>query len=193
MKRLCVFCGSKPGNRPIYIDTARRLGLEMARRGIALVYGGAKIGVMGAVADAVLQAGGRAVGVIPEHLIDVEVAHAGLTELHVTASMHERKTTMAELADGFVALPGGLGTYEEFFEVVTWLQLKLHAKPCGLLNVAGFYDPLLGFLDHAVGEGFIKARHRQMILTHDDPAAMLDLLADHAGAAGMTRDAVERT
>ncbi len=164
MRSVCVFCGSNPGRRPEYLAGAADLGRILAGRGIRVVYGGARVGVMGALADAVLAAGGEIIGVIPGLLVEAEVAHSGLTELHVTGSMHERKAMMAGLAEGFVALPGGLGTLEEFAEVVTWAHLGLHAKPTGLLNLLGYYDGLLGFLDHATQERFVRPDHRDMIL-----------------------------
>jgi uncharacterized protein (TIGR00730 family) len=153
------------------------MGRALVARGISLVYGGGQVGLMGVVADAVLEAGGEVVGVIPHALNAREIAHAGLTTLHVVDSMHERKAMMAAMADAFVAMPGGFGTYEEFFEAVTWTQLGVHKKPCGLLNVAGFYDPIIQFLDHAVGEDFIRPAHRETVLVHADPAALLDQLA----------------
>ena len=156
MRSVCVFCGSNPGRRPEYLAGAADLGRTLASRGIRVVYGGAHVGVMGALADAVLAAGGEIIGVIPGLLVDAEVAHSGLTELRVTGSMHERKATMAGLAEGFIALPGGLGTLEEFAEIVTWAQLGLHAKPTGLLNLLGYYDGLLRFLDHATQERFVR-------------------------------------
>jgi hypothetical protein len=174
MKSVCVYCGSSPGRRPEYGEAARRLGAELAARGLGLVYGGSSVGLMKVVADAVLARGGRVTGVIPEALVRKEIAHRGLTELHVTASMHERKTRMAELSDAFVALPGGLGTLEELFEAWTWGQLGLHAKPCGLLNVAGYWDGLTSFLDLSVAEGFVKAANRAMLVVSDDPADLLD-------------------
>ncbi len=175
MKRVCVFCGSAAGSSPLYADTARRLGTTLARRGIGLVYGGGSVGLMGALADAALGAGGEAIGVIPRALQLRELAHSRLTTLHVVSSMHERKARMADLADGFIALPGGMGTLEEFAEVLTWAQLGLHARPCGLLDVSGYYRPLVGFFDHAVAAGFIKAEHRQLVMMADDPDALLDL------------------
>ena len=173
---LCVFCGSNPGRDPAYVAAARALGEELVGRGWGLVYGGSKVGVMGAVANAVLAGGGEAVGVIPQALVRKEVAHDGLTRLEIVGSMHERKQRMADLADGFVALPGGLGTLEEIFEVLTWAQLGMHAKPCGLLNVAGYFDPLLEFVDRAVTERFVREAHRSMILVEGTPAALLDLV-----------------
>ncbi len=173
MKSLCVYCGSNPGRLEAYSAAGRQLAELMVARGIKLVYGGASIGVMGAVADAVLEAGGEAIGVIPESLVRREVAHKNLTELHITNSMHERKTLMAELSDGFIALPGGIGTLEEIFEIWTWAQLGIHAKPCGLLNVAGYYDSLTQFLDTAVAERFIDASHRSILVVEDDPGVLL--------------------
>ncbi len=177
IRSLCIYCGSNPGNSPVFIEAARSFGTLLARRGIRVVYGGASIGVMGAVADAALAAGGEVVGVIPQALVDREVAHNGLTELIVTRSMHERKARMAELADGFVALPGGVGTLEEIFEIWTWSQLGLHAKPCGLLNVAGYYDALASFLDNTVTHGFVNATHRGMLMTADSGDALLQAYA----------------
>lgn len=177
LKSLCVYCGSSTGRIEAYAEAARALAAAMVERGIRLVYGGASVGIMGVVADEVLRLGGEAVGVIPESLMRKELAHAGLTEMHVTPSMHARKTLMAELADGFVALPGGIGTFEEIFEVWTWGQLGFHRKPCGLLNVAGYYDALIAFLDHAAGEQFVRAEHRAMAVVESDPAALLDRFA----------------
>lgn len=174
MTSLCVYCGSSSGRIDAYAVAARALARAMTERGIRLIYGGAGVGIMGVVADEVLRLGGEAVGVIPESLMRKEIAHAGLTELHVTASMHARKTLMAELADGFVALPGGLGTLEELFEVWTWAQLGFHHKPCGLLNVAGYYDALIGFLDHAAGEQFVRPDQRNMLVVESNPIALLD-------------------
>jgi len=177
LQSVCVFSGSSPGARQSYTETATALGRAVAARGLRLVYGGASVGLMGAVADAALAAGGEVVGVIPQHLVDREVAHDGLTELRVTGSMHERKALMADLADGFVALPGGLGTLEELAEILTWSQLGLQSKPCGLLDVEGFFDPLLAFLDHTVTEQFVSTEHRALVLAADRPDALLDLLA----------------
>jgi uncharacterized protein (TIGR00730 family) len=174
---VCVFCGSSAGARPSYSAMAEALGRVLAERGIRVVYGGGRVGLMGVVADAALAAGGEVVGVIPQHLMDREVGHAGLTELRVTSSMHERKALMAELADGFVALPGGFGTLEELAETLTWSQLGLQAKPFGLLDVEGFYEPLLTFLDHTVAERFVTPEHRALVLSADDPAPLLDRLA----------------
>ena len=179
LKSLCVYCGSSSGRIDDYADAARALAQAMAPRGIRLVYGGAHVGIMGTVADEVLRLGGEAIGVIPESLMKKELAHQGLTELHVTPSMHARKTLMAELADGFVALPGGIGTFEEIFEVWTWAQLGFHGKPCGLLNVAGYYDGLTVFLDHAASEQFVRADQRRMLVVETDPAALLDRFASY--------------
>ncbi len=174
MKTVCVYCGSSAGRRPEYSAAARRLGEELVSRGLDLVYGGSSVGIMKVVADAVLERGGRVTGVIPEALVRKEIAHRGLTKLHVTSSMHERKMRMAELSDAFVALPGGIGTLEELFEAWTWGQLGLHAKPCGLLNVAGYWDGLTAFLDHSVAEGFVKEANRAMLVVSGDPKELLD-------------------
>jgi len=171
--RFCVFCGSSPGHDPSYLAAARDLGAALAREGIGLVYGGASVGLMGAVADAVMTGGGEVVGVMPQSLVDKEIAHKGLADLRIVGSMHERKALMAELADGFVALPGGLGTFEELFEVWTWAQLGYHRKPCSLLNVGGFYDKLAGFLDDVVSRGFVKPIHRAMLIVEQDPDALI--------------------
>ncbi|WP_243370268.1 TIGR00730 family Rossman fold protein [Microvirga solisilvae] len=174
--RLCVFCGSSAGQDPVYMETARLLGEALAKNGIELVYGGASVGLMGAVADAVLAHGGHVIGVMPQALVDKEIAHTGLSDLRVVGSMHERKALMAELSDGFIALPGGLGTFEELFEVWTWAQLGYHKKPCALLNVAGFYDKLAGFLDDVVERGFVKPIHRAMLIVRDEPEALIDAI-----------------
>ena len=171
--RLCVFCGSNAGSRPEYLEAARSLGVALAGQGIGLVYGGASVGLMGAVADAALDDGGEVIGVIPTSLWEKEIAHRGLTELRVVTSMHERKAQMADLSDGFIALPGGIGTLEELFEVWTWSQLGLHRKPVALLDVAGYYEPLLQFLDGAVTERFLRAEHRGMLVTATDAATLL--------------------
>ncbi len=178
-RRICVFCGSSSGVRPVYATAAREMGRLLASRGIGLVYGGGNVGLMGVIADAVLEAGGEVTGVIPHALAAREVAHKGLTTLHLVSSMHERKAMMAELAESFLAMPGGFGTYEEFFEAVTWTQLGLHRKACGLLNVAGFYDPMVAFIDQAVADGFIRPEHRAAIVVNDDPARLLDRLTTH--------------
>ena len=179
MKRICVYCGSSTGKRPEYIGLARVLGGELVRRKIGLVYGGASVGIMGEIADTVLAEGGEAIGVIPKALVDKEVAHNNLTELKVVSSMHERKEVMASISDGFIALPGGLGTLEEVFEVLTWAQLGFHKKPCALLNVGGYYNHLSKFLNHAVEEGFIKGIHRNMLLVGDHPEVLLDLMGGY--------------
>ncbi len=171
--RVCVFCGSSPGSKPEYVLKARELGRAMAEKHVGLVYGGAKIGVMGAVASAMMEAKGEVIGVIPRDLVSREVAYREITDLRVVNSMHERKALMAELSDGFIALPGGLGTIEEFFEVLTWAQLGIHKKPCGLLNAAGYYDKMIEFIDHAVQEQFIGPAGRSLVLVDDDPEALL--------------------
>ncbi|MCK0197769.1 TIGR00730 family Rossman fold protein [Ancylobacter sp. 6x-1] len=179
MRRICVFLGSNPGRRPDYVEAARALGTAIAQEGLGLVYGGSSVGLMGALADAALAAGGEVIGIIPQRLVDKEVAHNGIADLRVVASMHERKAAMAELADAFVALPGGAGTLEELFEVWTWAQLGSHSKPCAVLNVAGYYDGLLTFLDHAETEGFMRPQHRNMLLVADTPAALFRQLRDY--------------
>jgi len=174
MKRICVFCGSKEGTRPVYVEAARILGAEIATRGLGAVYGGAHVGLMGAVADGALERGGEVIGVIPTFLLEKELAHDGLTELREVSSMHERKAMMVNLSDGFISLPGGLGTFDETMEILTWAQLRIHDKPCGLLNVDGYYDRLIEFLDHASEQGFVSSAHRQMILMEDSPGKLLD-------------------
>lgn len=174
MQRVCVFCGSSPGARPEYEAAARALGEALVARGLGLVYGGGNVGLMGVIADSVMEQGGEVIGVIPESLKRKEVAHARLTELRVVDSMHERKAIMSELADGFIAMPGGLGTFEEFLEIVTWAQLGIHRKPCGLLNVCGYYDGLLAFLRHAVAERFLRPQHAGLVLASE---SIEDLLA----------------
>ena len=173
MQRLCVFCGSSVGVNPAYAEAAIALGRLLVARGSSLVYGGGHVGLMGVLADAVLGAGGEVIGVIPHALHEREIAHSGLTKLHVVDSMHERKAMMAAMSDAFIAMPGGFGTYEEFFEAVTWTQLGVHKKPCGLLNVAGFYDPVVEFLDQLAADGFMRREHRDMLLVDDDPARLL--------------------
>jgi uncharacterized protein (TIGR00730 family) len=179
MRRVLVFCGSSPGRLPDYVDCARALGTELAARELGLVYGGAQVGVMGAVADAVLAAGGEVIGVIPRMLVDREVAHKGLRNLHVVETMHERKALMESLADGVVALPGGFGTLEELFEIVTWAQLGIHAKPVGLINVAGYWDQLLAFIDHMSAERFLHTQQRDALLVADSPAELLDRMTSY--------------
>lgn len=179
MQSICVFCGSNAGRSVVYADAARALARAIAGQGMKLVYGGGNIGLMGVLAEAALAAGGQVIGVTPKRLLEKEVVHRGLTELRVVDSMHERKALMAELSDAFIALPGGLGTFEETFEVLTWTQLGFHRKPCGLLNVAGFYDRLTAFLDHAVAERFLKAEHRAMVLVEREPEALIDHLKSY--------------
>jgi hypothetical protein len=176
--RLCVFCGSSHGRNPAFIEAATTLAVEMVRREIAIVYGGGNVGLMGVVADAALAAGGHVIGVIPEALVSRELAHLQVSELRVVKSMHERKALMADLADGFIALPGGFGTLEEFCEVVTWTQLGVHAKPCGLLNVAGYYDGLLAFLLHALDEGFLRPTHFDIVVAATAAAEMIERLLE---------------
>ena len=176
MKRICVFCGSSIGNQPAYREAAVILGGLLATRGIGLVYGGGNVGLMGVIADAVLAGGGKVTGVIPRSLAEREIAHTGVTDLRVVDTMHARKALMADLADAFIAMPGGVGTFEEFFEAVTWTQLGVHRKPCGLLNAGGFYSPLAAFIDQAVSEGFIKPVHRASIVVDDNPERLLDSL-----------------
>jgi uncharacterized protein (TIGR00730 family) len=173
IRRLAIFCGSNPGARPDYIEAARSLGKLLSDRGIGVVYGGSNVGLMAALADAVADELGEIIGVIPRMLVQREVANTALSDLRIVESMHERKALMAELADGFVALPGGIGTLEEFFEIWTWGQLGMHDKPCGLLNVAGYFDPLLEFLDRAVAEKFVRDVHRAMVVVESDPARLL--------------------
>lgn len=179
MKRICVFCGSSPGAEPEYLQAAQDLGYALARNEIELVYGGAKVGMMGKIAEAVLEHGGTVIGVIPKGLAAKEVAFTGLSDLRVVDSMHERKALMAELSDGFIALPGGLGTIEEFFEVATWAQLGIHAKPCGLLNVKQYYRHLIAFLDHTVAEAFVEREHRAMLLVAEQPEELLQKFATY--------------
>lgn len=179
MERICVFCGSSPGADPAYAEAAADLGRLLAGRGLTLVYGGGHVGLMGVLADAALAAGGRVTGVIPEALAAKELAHGGLTELVVVGSMHERKALMSELSDAFIALPGGIGTLEEWFEVWTWSQLGFQPKPCGMLNVAGYYGHLLAFLDHMTAERFLSPPHRSMAIVEDRADRLLDRLASY--------------
>ncbi|MGB3683835.1 MAG: TIGR00730 family Rossman fold protein [Rubrobacteraceae bacterium] len=179
MDRLCVFCGSSSGAGDVYQAGARLLGQTLAGSGITVVYGGASVGLMGTLADAALAAGGEVIGVIPQALQEREISHTGLTDLRVVGSMHERKALMAGLSDGFIALPGGAGTLEEFFEVWTWAQLGEHGKPCGLLNVGGYYDPMLTFLEHMVAQGFLSEKHRGMVLVEKEPESLLQRLSDY--------------
>ena len=179
MKSLCVFCGSSSGTEAAYDEAASALGLALAAGGITLVYGGGRVGLMGVVADAALGAGGEVVGVIPRALLEREIAHTGLTDLRVVGSMHKRKALMSELSEGFIALPGGTGTLEEFFEVLTWAQLGEHRKPCGLLNAGRYYDPLLAVFDHMVQQGFLSEEHRAMVLVETEPEALLEAIAGY--------------
>jgi uncharacterized protein (TIGR00730 family) len=179
-KNICVFCGSSSGGHSVYAQTAQSVGRLLCRRGIELVYGGGNVGLMGVLADACLAQGGRVIGVIPQALVDKEVAHSGLTELRVVGSMHERKALMADLSDAFVALPGGYGTWEELFEMLTWAQLGIQRKPCGLLNVNGYYDPLLELADKGVSEGFLREVNRDLLLSDDDPERLLDRLSSYS-------------
>jgi uncharacterized protein (TIGR00730 family) len=181
MRTLCVFCGSASGNAR-YADVAKAMGEAIAARGFGLVYGGAKVGLMGLVADAARSGGAATIGVIPGFLAGKEIAHEGLTELHRVETMHQRKALMSDLSDGFAALPGGFGTADELFEILTWAQLGIHARPVGLLNTAGFFDPLLAWLDHAVAEGFLRAAHREMIVVEERPGDLLGRLLRHRPA-----------
>lgn len=179
MRSICVFCGSSSGDDPAYAAAAAEMGRQIARGGRRLVYGGGSVGLMGIVADAALGAGGQVVGVIPQTLVEREVGHRGLTEQHVVDTMHERKALMSELSDAFIALPGGIGTLEEFFEVWTWALLGVHAKPCGMLNAAGYFDPLLEFVNAAVRRGFLRSEYASLVLIDDSPGRLLDRLAQH--------------
>src|SRR5216684_1279408 len=178
MKRICVFCGSSLGARPAYKDAAQRLGELLAERGIGLVFGGGCVGMMGAVADAALAKGGEVIGVIPESLVRREIGHPGVTKLHVVETMHQRKALMADLSDAFIALPGGYGTLEEICEAVTWSQLGIQQKPCGLLNIEGYWDGLLAFLDHSVDEKFVRPENSELILVATNPDGMLERLME---------------
>jgi uncharacterized protein (TIGR00730 family) len=182
--RICVFCGTNTGERPEYGAAARELGKLLADEGIELVYGGASVGIMGELADAVHENGGHVTGIIPQQLMKKEAAHTGIPDLIVVASMHQRKSQMADLSDAFIALPGGIGTLEGYFEILTWGQLGIHAKPSGILNVAGYFDRLIEFLDHAVREGFLTEDHREMIVVDSDPKRLVDRLRAYAPAEG---------
>jgi uncharacterized protein (TIGR00730 family) len=179
MRRIGVFCGANAGNRPVYLQAAWRLGELLSARGLALVYGGGHVGMMGALADAVLGAGGEVIGVIPQALVEKELAHTGLSELQVVDTMHQRKARMADLADGFAALPGAYGTGDELFEILTWAQLGMHQKPIGLLNTAGYFDSLLTWVEHTVAEGFMKPAHQQLLLEAKEPEELLDRLLSY--------------
>jgi uncharacterized protein (TIGR00730 family) len=183
VQRVCVFCGSSPGARPEYTDATEDFGQLLVEQGVTLVFGGATVGLMGRLADTVLSEGGEAIGVIPQSLVEREIAHLGLTDLHVVDTMHERKQRMADLADAFVALPGGLGTLDELFEIYTWAQLGMHRKPIGIVNVGGYFDGLLSFLEHAVDERFVREDHRAMLIVESDPAALLERLQSFDPAA----------
>jgi len=183
LARICVYCGSNAGMNPRYAQAARELGGLLTTRGLGLVYGGGKVGLMGILADAALAGGGEVIGVIPEALRAREVGHTGLTELRIVETMHERKALMEDLADAFVALPGGLGTLDELFEILTWAQLGMHHKPCGLLDVDGYFQPLLAWLDQATSEGFVRPQHRAMIMVETDGARLLDMFAEYQAPA----------
>ncbi|MCC6426686.1 MAG: TIGR00730 family Rossman fold protein [Phycisphaerales bacterium] len=176
IKRICVFCAAADGNRSEYIEAASQMGRLLVDRGIQLIYGGGGRGLMGALAESVLGRGGEAIGVITQFLVDKELAHKKLTALHIVQTMHERKMMMASLADAFIAMPGGLGTLDELFEIMTWAQLGIHDKPVGLLNVVGYYEPIMSYLDHAASEGFLRLNHRRQVLMHSSPAGLVDLL-----------------
>jgi uncharacterized protein (TIGR00730 family) len=184
MRSLAIFCASSPGSTPRWADSARAFGALLAQRHIRIIYGGGRVGLMGALADGALGAGGEVIGVIPRAMVEAERAHAGITKLHIVTTMHERKALMADLSDGFVALPGGFGTLDELFEVITWAQLALHTKPIGLLNEQGFYTDLLTFLDSVVADGFIHPRFRALILDDADPVSLLDRMAQHRPITG---------
>jgi uncharacterized protein (TIGR00730 family) len=179
MTRICVFCGSSTGLRPVYAEAAREMGALLVQRGIGLVYGGGCVGLMGTIADAVMRAGGEVIGVIPEALVERELAHGDVTKMIVVRSMHERKAKMAELSDAFIAMPGGYGTFEEFCEIITWAQLGMHRKPCGILNVDGYYDSLLALFDRAVAEGFLHPGNRRIVLHETDPQRLLESVVNY--------------
>lgn len=187
MQRICVFCGSQLGTQPVHKENARLLGRLLAQRGISLVYGAGNVGLMGILADATLEAGGEVVGVIPKALVEKEVAHSRLTALHVVDTMHQRKALMADLADGFAALPGGFGTSDELFEILTCAQLGFHSKPVSVLNTAGYFDPLLRWLDHMVEEGFLKPRHRALVQVAESPEQLLSLFAKKHQAPALNK------
>ena len=193
MRRICVFCGSRIGNRPEYRAAAEMLGRSLTAEGLGLVYGGGCVGLMGVLADSVLAAGGAVIGVIPAAMLEWEVGHPGVTSLEVVQTMHERKARMAELSDGFIALPGGYGTLEEFCEVLTWLQLGFHSKPVGILNVAGFFDPLLAMLDRAVSEGFLRSEDRALVLVDEVPKTMLNRMRQFSSPVQRGSEKLELT
>lgn len=184
MNRICVFCGTNPGSRPAYGKAARELGRVLADQGVELVYGGASVGIMGELADSVQEHGGHVTGIIPQQLMEKEAAHTGIRNLIVVASMHQRKSQMADMSDGFIALPGGIGTLEGFFEILTWAQLGIHAKPSGILNIEGYFDGLTGFLDHAVREGFLTQAHRNAIIVERDPEQLLERMRAYTPPEG---------
>ncbi len=179
MKRICVFCGSNRGMRSEYIEAAQSLGKILVERNLSLVYGGGNVGLMGVIADAVLAEGGEVIGVIPQSLVDREVAHQNLTKMHIVNSMHERKALMADLSDGFIAMPGGMGTFDEFCEILTWAQLGIHQKPCGILNVENYFTPLLKMFDHARDEGFLRDTHRDLVMESTTPETLLELFDNY--------------
>ncbi len=179
MKSICVFCGSGKGSSPEYINAAQELGRLLVKENLDLVYGGARVGLMNEIANTVLEGGGKVTGVMPQYLVDKEVAHTGITKLHIVKDMHQRKAMLSELSDGFIAMPGGLGTLEEIFEALTWAQLGIHKKPCGFLNVNGFYDKLLDFLDHAVDQEFIKSDNRKLVMRDPSPENLLELMRNY--------------
>jgi uncharacterized protein (TIGR00730 family) len=184
LNRICVFCGTNPGSRPTYGAAARELGRVLAEQNIELVYGGASVGIMGELADSVQEHGGHVTGIIPQQLMEKEAAHTGIRNLIVVASMHQRKSQMADLSDGFIALPGGIGTLEGFFEILTWAQLGIHAKPSAILNVDGYFDGLTGFLDHAVREGFLTEEHRHAIIVESEPKPLLERMRAYTPPEG---------
>jgi len=184
LRRVCIFCGSSTGARPEYRKAAEAIAIHLAKRRVDVVFGGGCVGLMGVVADTALAHGGHVIGVIPSAMVAREIAHRGLPDLRIVSSMHERKALMASLSDAFIALPGGFGTFEEFCEVVTWTQLGLHRKPCGLLNVAGYYDPLVALFDRALADGFIRAENRGIVITESDPEALIDRLSEAPSMAG---------
>lgn len=178
MKSICVFCGSNPGANPVFMETAEKLGLFLVEKNVGLVYGGGRVGLMGKIADTVMANGGNVIGIIPKSLSDKEVAHQGLNELHIVDSMHTRKAMMADFSDGFIALPGGFGTFEELCEIITWAQLGFHAKPCGLLNIEGYYDPLVKLFDTATKERFVRPEHRKLVLIENEIERLFELMVN---------------